>query len=195
MANLSSYNFIFENVGATVTRRITLNINDYNSSFIDDLQSKINSNKTDNSRDDLAALVLADYYREFISSFKTTDPVVEFVSPIESYNVIMNKFQFYLAKIISEKTSNVSLNQLNKLKSDINFFNNFFIREVYQAESSTIEDFIRRAQLDLNVQQLFNSQTNALINSNLLPENKLNITCESPNLKRIVEEKYKWFNN
>ena len=68
MANLSSYNFIFENVGATTTRKITLNINDYNSSFIDDLQSKINSNKTDNVRDDLATLVLSDYYREFISS-------------------------------------------------------------------------------------------------------------------------------
>lgn len=195
MANLSSYNFIFENVGATTTRKITLNINDYNSSFIDDLQSKINSNKTDNVRDDLATLVLSDYYREFISSVGITDTVAEFISPVESYNVIMNKFEFYLAKIISEKINNVTLNQLNKLKTDINFFSNFFIREVYQAESNTIQDFIRRAQLDLNAQQLFNSQSNALINSNLLPENKLNITCESPNLKRIVEEEYKWFNN
>ena len=195
MANLSSYNFIFENVGATTTRKITLNINDYNSSFIDDLQSKINSNKTDNVRDDLATLVLSDYYKEFISSAGITDTVAEFISPVESYNVIMNKFELHLAKIISEKINNVTLDQLNKLKSDINFFSNFFIREVYQAESNTIKDFIRRAQLDLNAQQLFNSQSNALINSNLLPENKLNITCESPNLKRIVEEEYKWFNN
>lgn len=195
MANLSSYNFIFENTGATTTRKISLNITDYNSNFIKDLQSKINANKNDTTRDNLAVDVLTDYYREFITSLKRTDSVIEFVSSTESYNVIMNKFQLYLTKIISEKTSNVTLDQLNKLKSDINFFSNFFIREVYQAESNTIQDFIKRAQLDLNAQQLFNSQKNVLINSNLLPENKLNITCESPNLKRIVEEKYKWFNN
>lgn len=194
MANLSSYNFIFENSGATVTRRISLNIADYNFNFVEDLQSKVNSNKTDSSRDDLAAAVLSDYYNKYISTL-FTDSAEGFVSPTDSYNLILNKFEASLFTIISDKFNNVKLEQYNKLKSDINFFNSFFIREVYEAESSVILDFVRRVQLDLNAQQLFDSQANALINSNLLPENKLNITCESPALKRIVEEKFKWFNN
>lgn len=195
MANLSSYNFIFENAGAAVTRKISLSISDYNTNFIKDLQSKINSNKTDSSRDDLATQVLIDYYNTFITISPTTPNTInEFVSQIDSYNVIMNKFELELSNLISERLNNVSLDQLNKLKSDINFFSSFFTKEVYRSESNIIQDFISRAQIDLNAQQLFNSQASSLINSDLLPENKLNINCESPNLKRIVEERYKWFN-
>lgn len=192
MGNLSSYNFIYKNTTDTIVEKITISIADYNFNFLEELQSKINSNKTDTNRNSLATVVLNDYYNKFIS-IALTDPIESFISSIQSQNIFINKFERELSVIINNRFKNASLVQFNNFKSDINFFNKSLLREVYDAESKVIESIIKRASLDLNLQRLSNSQQAALINSNLLTENKLNTGCDI-GLKRIIDENYKWFN-
>lgn len=193
MANASSYNFVLAD--SSILRNVSFNPEIYTDEYVKDLQGKIKSNETDDSRDGLARSVLRDFYDEYYSLDRLSREIEQQTNATEAQKTFLNDFETELISLIDLRIDNVNIADHNRLKTDRSFFANFLVREVYQSESNTIDNLVKLSSINLDAQSLLSAQFSTITAADLPAESRLDVDCASPFLYKFLKDEYSWFVN